>query len=131
MLHQIAVSLVGVFFALSGYHKLTNTARGQSMLATLQAQHIPYPGVMRWWVSGWEFAGGIMVAVGSMAGFGHTYTVKLCVLALMCICFIATCTDGLSRIKAWEPLDKADWLDDLLYLPEFWLQVILLQALFA
>ena len=39
-------------------------------------------------------------------------------LRLFTVCIVATCVDGLNRIRSYQPIDKADWLDDVLYLPE-------------
>ena len=39
-------------------------------------------------------------------------------LGLAAICLVATCTDGVRRIKASGAIDKADQIDGILYLPE-------------
>ena len=58
------------------------------------------------------------------------FLTPLAALGLIAICVVATCTDGLKRIRSWQPLDKADAVDDLLYLPEF-IYVILLSFFVA
>ena len=34
------------------------------------------------------------------------------------MCFGALVRDAVKRIAVWKPIDRADWLDDLLSLPE-------------
>ena len=34
------------------------------------------------------------------------------------VTFGAVAIDGIKRIPAWQPIDRADWLGDFLYLPE-------------
>jgi uncharacterized membrane protein YphA (DoxX/SURF4 family) len=101
---------VGAFFVFSGYHKLFNAKRHASIAETMVTDKIPFPKFNEWFVPTNEFVGGIMVVSGLFAPFFAG------VLAI--ICLVATCTDGVKRIAEYEPIDKADWLDDLLYLPE-------------
>jgi uncharacterized membrane protein YphA (DoxX/SURF4 family) len=110
----------GAFFVLSGYHKLTNAKRRATLVDTLQACHVPFIPVMQWFVPGVEFLGGLGVAFG--------FLTPVAALGLTAICLVATCTDGVRRIKASGGIDRADKIDDLLYLPE--LLYILLLALF-
>jgi hypothetical protein len=37
---------------------------------------------------------------------------------LFVICVGALALDAVNRIRAWGPIDRADWLGDLLYVPE-------------
>lgn len=113
---------VGCFFALSGYHKLFNKTRHASMLATLEADHIPEPRANAWFVSSVEFLGGLGVIAGLLA--------PLAALGLLTISMVATCTDGLRRIPGYAPLDKGDYACDVLYLPEV-LYCIMLAAVIA
>lgn len=101
---------LGLFFSISGYHKLFNFERHKSIAETMRDDGVPFPKFNEWFVPANEFIGGIAVALGIFAPFFAG------VLAIICI--TATCVDGLKRIKSYEPIDKADWLDDLLYLPE-------------
>lgn len=114
---------VGAFFAISGYHKMFNAARHATLVRTLESGHIPFVGFNQWWVPFVELFGGAAVIVG--------YMTPLAAFGLLVICVVATCSDGVHRIAEWAPLDKADWLDDLLYLPETLLAVILLVILVA
>lgn len=101
---------LGTFFSISGYHKLFNAERHASIAATMKANKIPLPNFNCWFVPTVEFLGGLALLSGILA--------PLAAMGLFIICLVATCTDGLARIPAFHPLDKADWLDDLLYLPE-------------
>jgi uncharacterized membrane protein YphA (DoxX/SURF4 family) len=111
---------VGTFFVLSGYHKITNTERRATLVATLQTCGIPFTRAMQWFIPGVEFFGGLGVAFG--------FLTPLAALGLATICFVAACTDGVRRVKASVGIDKADEIDDFLYLPE--VLYILLLALF-
>jgi uncharacterized membrane protein YphA (DoxX/SURF4 family) len=75
---------------------------------------------MQWFIPGVEFFGGLGVAFG--------FLTPLAALGLATICFVAACTDGVRRVKASVGIDKADEIDDFLYLPE--VLYILLLALF-
>ena len=118
----IARIATGVFFTLSGFHKLFNRARHQTMIDTLKGFNVPWVSVMQWFVPGVEFSAGLAVAFG--------FLTPLAALGLIAICIGAICTDGLARIRSWQPIDKADAVDDFLYLPEF-VYVILLSFFVA
>jgi putative oxidoreductase len=105
--------ITGVFFVFSGYHKLTNAERRAALVATLQA--------CQWFVPGVEFVGGLGVAFG--------FLTPLAALGLAVICLIAACTDGMRRVRASAAIDKADKIDDALYLPE--IPYVVLLALFV
>jgi uncharacterized membrane protein YphA (DoxX/SURF4 family) len=57
-----------------------------------------------------EFAAGFAVVIGFLA--------PLAALGLLFISFVAIATTGPQRIKFSKPIDKADRIDDWLYLPE-------------
>ena len=111
----------GVFFAFSGYHKLTNAKRRMTFVATLRACGIPFIRVMQWFVPGVEFLGGLAVAFGLLT--------PLAAIGLATICLVAVCADGMRRVKTWDAIDRADVIDDVLYLPE--VLYILLLAMFV
>jgi uncharacterized membrane protein YphA (DoxX/SURF4 family) len=111
----------GAFFVFSGYHKLTNTERRATFVGTLQSCGIPFIPVMQWFVPGVEFLGGLGVAFG--------FLTPLAALGLAVICIVAACADGLRRVRTWGAIDKADVIDDVLYLPE--VLYVLLLALFV
>jgi putative oxidoreductase len=101
---------LGFFFAVSGYHKLFVSARHMALVRTLQNDRVPFVRVNAWLVPFVEFAGGLAVFAGF---YGPLFAVLL-----FTVCIVATCVDGLNRIRSYQPIDKADWLDDVLYLPE-------------
>jgi uncharacterized membrane protein YphA (DoxX/SURF4 family) len=106
-LNRIAV---GVFFLLSGYHKLFNAQRHVSLVEELKELGIPAVGFNQWWVPAVEFTGGAGVTIGLLA--------PLAALGLLVIILVAIATSGRQRIKVYKPIDEADRLDDWLYLPE-------------
>lgn len=124
---EIALTLervaVGAFFTISGYHKLFNPARHASVVQTFERLHIPCVRLNEWWVPGVELAAGFTLTLG-------LFSVVSAAL-LGAICLVASCTDGLQRIRDYQPIDKADWLDDALYLPEVLYGVMLLTVILA
>lgn len=113
-LHDVALAMlratVGVFFAISGFHKLFNHERHASLVKTLEDSGIPFVRFNQWWVPGVEFVAGVALTLG--------FLTLVSAAMLGAICLVATCTDGLKRIREWKPINKADWLDTFLYLPE-------------
>ncbi len=111
-LEQYAILLVrvslGLFFAISGANKLFVGGRRQAMYETLVKATVPFPRLMTYFVSGVEFVGGSLVAVGFLS--------SLACVALLVDMFVAILTTTLSAMpKGLSPLN---WLDDFLYLPE-------------
>jgi uncharacterized membrane protein YphA (DoxX/SURF4 family) len=101
---------LGVFFAISGYHKLFNASRHAILTRTLLDDGVHAVPIMRWLLPSAEFGGGCALIVGLLsvvAAFG-----------LFVICAGALVLDAFKRIRAWQPIDRADWLGDLLYVPE-------------
>ncbi len=122
---EVAVTLLrvsmGVFFVLSGYHKLLNAQRHATILQTMEHDHVPMPRFDSWFVPSVEFFGGMALVPGILT--------PLAALGLFCVCFGATVVDGLKRITGWKPIDKADYVDDVLYLPEVLYSIILLSII--
>jgi uncharacterized membrane protein YphA (DoxX/SURF4 family) len=114
---------VGVFFAFSGYHKVFNRARHEALVSTLNKDGVPLVRINQWFVPIVELTAGSAVAMGLYA--------PMCAFFLVAICMVATCLDGVERIKDWAPIDWADWCDDLLYLPEVLLGVMLVVVIGA
>ena len=111
-LEQYAILLVrislGLFFAISGAHKLFVAASTQTMYETLVAAKVPFPQVMTYFVSGVEFVGGSLLTVGFLS--------TLTCVALLVDMLVAILTINLTAMpKGLSPLN---WLDDFLYLPE-------------
>ena len=101
---------VGMFFMLSGYHKLFNAERHRLFVDELRSLHVHAVGINQWWVPLVEFSAGGAVVIGLLA--------PLAALGLLVIILVASATTGRERIKAFKPIDRADRLDDWLYLPE-------------
>src|SRR5579862_9060613 len=101
---------LGVFFAISGYHKLFNASRHATISRTLQDDGVHALPIMQWLVPSIEFAGGWALILGLLS--------VLAAFGLFVICGGAVALDAVKRIRPWQPLDRADWLGDLLYLPE-------------
>lgn len=102
--------VLGLFFAISGFHKLFNGTRHASLVATLKSLHIPAVRFNQWWVPGVEFTAGLGIMVGCLS--------TIAALGLLCICSVACCTAGPGMVQSYQPIDEADKVDDWLYLPE-------------
>ena len=101
---------LGAFFAISGYLKLFNAARHATLARTLQDDGVRAVPIMQWLVPGVEFSAGCALTLGllsALAAFG-LFVISLGAFAL----------DAIKRIRVWQPIDHADWVGDLLYLPE-------------
>jgi putative oxidoreductase len=111
-LEQYAILLVrvaiGLFFAISGANKLFSAGGTKPVYETLVQAKVPFPHLMAYFVSGVEFVGGSLVAVGLLSSPASA--------VLLIDMIVATLTSALSTLpKGLSPLR---WLDDLLYLPE-------------
>lgn len=101
---------VGLFFMFSGYHKLFNAERHRALADELKALGVHAVGFNQWWVPTVEFAAGGAVVIGFLA--------PLAALGLLVITLVAIATTGPQRINLSKPIDKADRIDDWLYVPE-------------
>ena len=111
-LEQYAILVVrvsiGLFFAISGANKLFVARGTQTMYETLVKADVPFPHLMTYFVSGVEFVGGSLLAVGFLS--------SLACVALLVDMVVAILTTKLSAMpKGVSPLN---WLDNFLYLPE-------------
>jgi putative oxidoreductase len=106
-LNRIAV---GAFFMLSGYHKLFNAERHRTFVDELKGLGVHAVGFNQWWVPSVEFSAGTAVVIGLLA--------PLAALGLLFLIIVAIATSGRQRIKLYKPIDRADRIDDWLYLPE-------------
>jgi uncharacterized membrane protein YphA (DoxX/SURF4 family) len=126
-LPEIALAIsrvaVGLFFLLSGYHKLFNAQRHAAFVLTLRSAGLQHVIVLQWLLAGAEFSGGFAVAIGLLS--------VPAALGLLIISIGATFSDGIKRIADWRPIDKADFLDDILYLPEVLYALLLLSVILA
>lgn len=101
---------LGVFFAISGYHKLFNASRHAALTRTLQDDGVHGLPFMQWLLPSAEFSGGWALILG--------FLTVLAALGLFVICAGAIAFDAVKRVRAWQPIDRADWIGDLLYIPE-------------
>jgi uncharacterized membrane protein YphA (DoxX/SURF4 family) len=110
--------VVGLFFAISGYHKLFLKSRHDSLVETLKDDNIPALGFFQWFVPIMEFLGGLALIVGFLA--------PLAALGILALMTVAILTDGTKRVVEFAPVDKADALDDVLYLSEttYWFMAL-------
>lgn len=111
---------VGAFFVFSGFHKLFNPIRRQDLRATFAADGVTRPAMM-YVVPLGEFLGGLGVAFGALT--------VLAAAGLCILCIGAIVLDGAKRVRAMQALDRADRIDDVLYLPEVLYVVSLLAVL--
>ena len=101
---------VGLFFMISGYHKLFNAERHRALADELKELGVHAVGFNQWWVPTVEFTAGGAVAIGFLA--------PLAALGLLVLIVVAIVRSGPQRINASKPIDRADRLDDWLYVPE-------------
>ncbi len=101
---------LGVFFAISGYLKLFNASRHATLTRTLQAAGVRAVPIMQWLVPGVEFSAGCALILGLLSA--------LAAFGLFVVSFFAFRLDAVKRIDGWQPINRADWIGDLLYLPE-------------
>ena len=101
---------LGLFFAISGYHKLFNPSRHATLRQTLQDDGVRAVPIMQWLLPGIEFSGGWALIIGLLSA--------LAAFGLFVVSFFAFRLDAVKRIDGWQPINRADWIGDVLYLPE-------------
>src|ERR1700691_847304 len=101
---------LGAFFAIGGYHKLFNAYRHATLTRTLQDDAVHALPIMQWLLPSVEFGGGCALIIGLLS--------VLAAFGLFVISAGAFAFHAVKRIRAWQPIDRADWLGDLLYVPE-------------
>ena len=114
---------VGMFFMFSGYHKLFNKERHRLFADELRTLHVHAVRINQWWVPLVELSAGGAVVIGLIA--------PLAAFGLLVIILVAIATTGQERIKAYNPIDKADRIDDWLYLPETLYAVMLIVVILS
>src|SRR5271154_3904849 len=111
-LEQYAILLVrvsiGLFFAISGAHKLFVAGGTKPVYDTLVQAKVPFPQLTAYFVSGVEFVCGSLLTVGFLSS-------PACVVFLADM-IVAILTNALSTMP--KRLSPLNWLDDFLYLPE-------------
>lgn len=113
----------GLFFAISGYNKVFNEGRHAKLTRTLIDDHIPWIGLMQWWVPVWELFAGVMLMAGLFT--------PISAFVLSVICIVACCCESKEKVEAYNPINTADRIDDWLYLPEILYLCILSLSLFG
>jgi putative oxidoreductase len=112
--HDLALALVritvGLFFAISGYHKLANKDRHDRLVQTLTKDNVPYVKFMQWWVPFWELTAGALLVIGLFTAFSAGVLIIICLVACAC--------EARKTVASYAPIDFADMVDDYLYLPE-------------
>ena len=108
---------VGMFFMFSGYHKLFNAQRHRAFVDELTVLRVTALRINQWWVPSVEFAAGGAILIG--------FVTPLAAFGLLVIVLVASVTSGRLRIKGYQPIDRADRIDDWLYLPEILYALIL------
>ena len=99
---------IGLFFAISGGHKLFVAGGTKPVYDTLVQAKVPFPHQTAYFVAGVEFVGGSLVTVGFLSSAAS--------MAVLIDMIVATLTSAISTLpKGLSPLR---WLDDFLYLPE-------------
>lgn len=114
---------VGLFFLISGFHKLFNAGRHATLVRTLKADGVPLVSINQWWVPTVEYLCGLSLLIG--------FLTPLCAIALLVLMEIAIVVDGAGRIPAMNPIDWADKIACFLYLPEVLLFLLLLPFLWG
>lgn len=126
-LHDVALAAVraavGVFFAISGFHKLFNKERHARLVRTLQVNNVPAVWFNQWWVPGWELVSGLMLAVGFLTAFSAGVLAIICIVACFC--------EAREKVAKYQPINLADTIDDYLYLPEVLYLVMLAVSVLA
>jgi putative oxidoreductase len=112
-----------MFFMFSGYHKLFNAERHRALVDEMTALHVVAIRINQWWVPSVEFAAGSAVLIGLLT--------PLAALGLFVIVLVASVTSGRVRIKGSQPIDRADRIDDWLYLPEILYALMLIMFVSA
>ncbi|MGB8614369.1 MAG: DoxX family membrane protein [Pseudolabrys sp.] len=120
LINRIAL---GAFFTISGFHKLFNRQRHAVFVRELVVDRVPRLGFNQWFVPSVEFSGGLALLTGMLA--------PLAALGLLVICLVAVHTSGKRRVVSYLPIDRADFVGDVLYLPEVLYLVMLVVVVLA
>jgi uncharacterized membrane protein YphA (DoxX/SURF4 family) len=110
--------VIGLFFSISGYHKIFLKQRHEQLVDTLKDDGIPAINFFQWFVPWVEFLAGIALVLGILA--------PLAAFGILALMTVAILTDGTKRVVEFAPVDKADALDDVLYLSEttYWFMAL-------
>lgn len=120
--------ILGLFFLFAGYHKLFNADRREMLRETLKVD-LPYLGIstakgtsvtfMLYWIPIWEIlSGGTATLYPLWLYLNLPMISQFAMLPMIAILGSALYCEAVYKIHSYQPLDWADWVDDLLYLPE-------------
>lgn len=115
--------LLGVFFAISGFHKVFVPARHETLVRTLVEDKVPFVRFNEWAVPITELVAGALLAVNLLPFWSAG--------ALFVVMVGACLFDAPARVREMKPLNAADCLSCWLYLCETWLLAALLLVMAA
>ena len=100
---------LGLFFAVSGYHKLFNATKHEDLIHLMSEIGLPFPEFMAIFLASVEFFGGLLLMVGLFS--------TLCAIALTIAMIVAIITVEIDAIIP-KGIGFLDWMSWFLYLPQ-------------
>jgi putative oxidoreductase len=100
---------MGLFFAISGFNKLTMVSHWQGLLGGMIATGLPFPHFLAAFLAWFEFVGGSLLTVGFMSTFFSIGLAFAMIVAIITVEIPYVIPPGLGPL---------DWLDWFLYLPQ-------------
>lgn len=114
---------VGVFFAISGGNKLLCPICHGYLDSNLKRSGIPScGGAMVWWVAGWEFLAGVLLALGLFTGAAA--------FILFLVCVVAFIVSHKRKIEKKNPVHAFDAATEYLCMFDVLLATMLLAIMF-
>jgi putative oxidoreductase len=107
--HLLARLSMGLFFAISGFNKLTMASHWKGLLGAVIATGLPFPKFFAAFLAWLEFAGGSLLTIGFLS---TVWAIALAIAMLIAIFTIEVPT------VIPPGLGPLDWLDWFLYLPQ-------------
>ena len=100
---------LGLFFAVSGYHKLFNPVKHEDLIHLMGEIGMPFPEFMAVFLASVEFFGGLLLMVGLFS--------TICAIALTIAMIVAIITVEIDAIIP-KGIGFLDWMSWFLYLPQ-------------
>lgn len=100
---------LGLFFAVSGYHKLFNPTKHEDLIHLMAEIGLPFPEFMAIFLAAVEFFGGLLLMVGLFS--------TICAIALTIAMIVAIITVEIDAIIP-KGIGFLDWMSWFLYLPQ-------------
>lgn len=91
---------VGLFFAISGWNKLTCSMCHGFLVGNLTRSLLPMPHLLCWWVAGWEFLAGVTLVLGLYTGASA--------FILFIVCLVAFLVSHKRKLAKKNPVHKMD-----------------------